>query len=91
MPEPTYDGLDFIGKEEFDAIIERIVRAAEEHGFEAGARQLYREGEFHGWWGNPALEWDVHGYDKMGSAERMDFDGAVDRLLKAAAEARGSF
>ena len=88
MPTPVYDALDPIGKDEFDVITERILMAAEEGGTEAAARRLYGEGEFHGWWGNPAREWDPQGYDKMDSAEREEFERATERLVKAAADAR---
>jgi hypothetical protein len=54
---------------------------------EAAARQLLHEGQFLGWWGE-AREFDSQAYDKLDPIGREEFDAIVDRVLRAAANAR---
>jgi hypothetical protein len=51
---------------------------------DAAARQLFKEGSFHGWFPK-----SVPTYDSLDPIGKDEFDAVVERVLVAAAKARG--
>ena len=51
---------------------------------DAAARQLFKEGSFHHWWPQ-----SVKSYDGLDPIAKDEFDAIVERVLVAAAKARG--
>jgi hypothetical protein len=51
---------------------------------DAAARQLFKEGSFYNWWRQ-----SVESYDGLDPIGKDEFDAIVERVLVAAAKARG--